>query len=203
MAYADKSELSKAHKVWFPETEPAKTCARFGSDKVDRWILTASQDKFVPDETLRFATLETYLQMAIPHGMVKTMKVCAKCYPKTEAMKMQSDFPRVDWKTSAYTGANTLAKRDLLDARAAAAAACPAKASSSASRSKATPTTLKATPTTKVKVTPTSKPKITPTAKPSKTKTKKTKTKTKKTKTKTKKIKTKKPKKPRATGVVA
>jgi hypothetical protein len=148
VAYADISKLKAADKVWFPENETLKKCTRFDDNKVDTWILTVSNDKFTPAETLRLSKFETYHQLAIPYAMLDNMKVCGKCYPLAEGKNIKSQYPVIDWKSGPWAGSNTIKKRDALDPRAPAV--CPLK-------SKPAPT-----PTPKGKATPKPKGKATP-----------------------------------------
>jgi hypothetical protein len=128
-----------------------KQCTRFSDSNVDAYISMMSSNKFSPASTLRFAKMDTYLQVAIPFAMLDKMKVCGKCFPKTDAETMKSQYPRINWKQGPYKGSNVKQRRDGLDTRAPAA--CPMK------------TKPKATPTPKA-----SKPKATPTPKASKPK---------------------------------
>jgi hypothetical protein len=110
-----------------------------------------SGNKFSPASTLRFAKMDTYLQVAIPFAMLDKMKVCGKCFPKTEAETMKSQYTRINWKQGPYKGSNVKQRRDDLDTRAPAA--CPMKTKPSVSPS--APSKPKATPTQKA-----SKPKV-------------------------------------------
>lgn len=124
---------------------------RFSDSNVNAYIGMMSCNKFSPASTLRFAKMETYLQVAIPFAMLDKMKVCGKCFPRTEAETMESQYPRIDWKQGPYKGSNVKQRRDGLDTRAPAA--CPIKTKPSASPS--APSKPKATPTQKA-----SKPKV-------------------------------------------
>jgi hypothetical protein len=132
-------------------------CTRRNDNNVNAWILTASNNKFTPETTLRFSTLEGFHQVAIPFDMLDKMKVCGKCYPIADAEKLRFQFPRIDWTTGPWAGSNTIKKRDALDPRAPAV--CPLK-------SKPAPT-----PTPKGKATPKPKGKATPKPKAARPKT--------------------------------
>jgi hypothetical protein len=96
-------------------------CIRYNDHLLDKYINTASGNKFTPSKTLRFAPLDFpighhYLQMAVPHEMIKEIKVCGMCYPVKEAQKLlaanPAKFPRIHWQTAADYQKNKHRKRD-------------------------------------------------------------------------------------------
>ncbi|KAJ8118207.1 hypothetical protein OPT61_g773 [Boeremia exigua] len=158
VAYADSTKLKDADKVWFTEDPRLKQCTRFSDSNVDAYIGMMSGNKFSPASTLRFAKMDTYLQVAIPFAMLNKMKVCGRCFPKTEAETIKSQYPRINWKQGPYKGSNVKQRRDDLDARAPAA--CPMKTIAKPSPSPSAPSKPKATPTPKASKPLVPKPKV-------------------------------------------
>lgn len=159
LVYADTTQLKSANKVWFTEDPKLKKCTRFSDANVNAYIGMVSSNKFSPASTLRFSRIEDYLQVAIPFAMLNKMKVCGKCFPKTEAETMKAQYPRVNWKMGSYVGSNVKQKRDSLNERAPAA--CPIKAKPSASPSASSKPKATQTPKPKASTPKTTKPKAT------------------------------------------
>jgi hypothetical protein len=116
VGYAKAKRIEPAQKVWIPENNSQGQCIRYDESLLDEYIKTASGNKFTPSKTLRFAPMQHYLQMAVPHEAIKEMKVCGKCYPIKEAQGLlaanPAEFPRIKWQTAADYQKNKHRKRD-------------------------------------------------------------------------------------------